>query len=185
MPGHLAGAASAVAVAPLHQEQVERQIRGAHPSGGIESRRDDETDVVTVDHFAREPAFLQQGFEPGPVRAPRESLEAAAGDDPILPDERHDISERANRGHLDEVRQQIEAAAAGEQQAVHELQRHADAGERLVGIAAIGALRVDHGHRTRQLALGLVMIGDDQVDSEFMGAIGRFASRGCRSRPRR
>ena len=52
-----------------------------------------------------------------------------------------------------------------------ELQRDADAGEVLVRIGAVVALGVDHGQRRRQRAVGLVMIGDDEVDAEVARAL--------------
>ena len=53
---------------------------------------------------------------------------------------------------------------------LNELQRHADARQMLVRIRAVVALRVDHGERRRQLGVGLVMVGDDQIDAELARA---------------
>ncbi len=53
---------------------------------------------------------------------------------------------------------------------LHELQRHADTRQVLVRIGAIAALGIDHGERRRQFRVGLVMVGDDQIDAEFAGA---------------
>ena len=55
-------------------------------------------------------------------------------------------------------------------QRLHQLQRDADAGEVLVGIAAVVPLRVDHRQRRRQLGVRLVMVGDDQIDAELARA---------------
>jgi hypothetical protein len=52
-------------------------------------------------------------------------------------------------------------------QRLDQLQGDADAGQVLVGIGAVVALRVDHCQRRRQRRVGLVMVGDDQVDAEL------------------
>ena len=67
------------------------------------------------------------------------------GDDSILAEQRDDIGERAQGGDLDEARQEI-FATSSPAQCLHQLQRHADTGKRLVGVGAIPALRIDHGH---------------------------------------
>ena len=69
-------------------------------------------------------------------------------------------------------------------QRLHQLQRDADAGEVLVRIGAVVALRVDDRERLRQLGVGLVMIGDDQIDAQLACALRGFVARGCRSRRR-
>ena len=51
-------------------------------------------------------------------------------------------------------------------QRLHQFQRNADAGEVLVGIRAVVPLGIDDRERLRQLGVGLVMIGDDQIETE-------------------
>ena len=53
------------------------------------------------------------------------------------------------------------------QQRLHDLQRHADTGKRLLGIRAVGSLRIDDGQRVGQRRLRLVMIRDDEIDAEL------------------
>ena len=62
-------------------------------------------------------------------------------------------------------------------QRLHQLQRDADAGEVLVGIGAVVALRVHHRARVRQLVVRFVMVGDDQIDAELARAARRFGAR--------
>ena len=93
-------------------------------------------------------------------------------DDPVLADERHDVGKRAERRNLDEPRQPL-ALPRPRAQRLHELQRHANAGEVLVGVGAIVPLGIDHGDRVRQRALGLVMVGDDEVDPQLSRPLGR------------
>ncbi len=76
------------------------------------------------------------------MRPPRQRVEAEPRDDAILADERDDVGERAERGNLDEARQPLRLARARAER-LHELQRHADAGEVLVGIGAVVTLGID------------------------------------------
>ena len=61
-------------------------------------------------------------------------------------------------------------------QRLHQLQRDADAGQVLVGIGAVVPLRVDHRQRLRQLGVGLVVVGDDQIDAELARAARRLGA---------
>ena len=119
------------------------------------------------------PGHFEQRAQADLVRALRQHVEAELRDDAILADERHDVGERADRRNLDERRQQPLAIALAAQR-LHELQRHADAREILVGIVAIVALRVDHRDRDRQLGIRLVVIRDDQIDAELARALRRL-----------
>ena len=80
----------------------------------------------------------------------------------------------------------------GRAQRLHQLQRDADAGEVLVRIRAVVPLRIDDRQRRRQSCVGLVMIGDDQVDAQLarpprgIGAADAAVDRDDeRARPRR
>ena len=61
-------------------------------------------------------------------------------------------------------------------QRLHQLERDADAGEVLVGIVAVGALRIDHRERRRQRGIRFVMVRDDQIDAQFAGAPRRVSA---------
>ncbi len=76
------------------------------------------------------------------------------------------------------------SASGSHAQRLHQLQRHADAGEVLVGIGAVVPLRVDDRERLRQLGVGLVVVGDDQVEPERARVQAPPRRRGCRSPPR-
>ncbi len=67
---------------------------------------------------------------------------------------------------LTKARQPPALAGAGAER-LHEFQRHTDARQVLVGIRAVVAFGIDHRDRVRQRALGLVVVGDDQIDAEF------------------
>ena len=105
----------------------------------------------------------------------RQQIETELRDDAVLADQRHDVGERADRRDLDEARHQLVAAGAAAER-LHQLQRDADAGQVLVGIGAVVPLRVDDGERRRQLGVGLVVVGDDQIDAELARAPRRLGA---------
>jgi hypothetical protein len=107
------------------------------------------------------------------VRAPRQEIQADFGNHAVLADERHDVRQRADRRHLHEPGQPALAPGPAAER-LDQLQRDANARQVLVGIRAVVAFGVDHGERGRQLGVGLVMIGDDEVDAEIAGAAARF-----------
>ena len=155
------------------EQQARREIGAGHAAGGVHARRHHEGDVVGVDGLAGQARDVEQRAQADLVRALRELLEAELGDDAVFADERHHVGQRANRGDLHEGLQP--ALTAGLlTQALHQLQRHAHAGQVLVGIAAVAALRVHDGERLRQFGIGLVMVGDDEIHPEFAGAARRL-----------
>ena len=93
-----------------------------------------------------EAGHVEQRPQPDLVRPARQHLEAELGDDAVLADQRHDVGEGADGGDLDE-RREPGLATGLLTQGLHQLQRHADAGQVLVGIAAVAALGVDDGQR--------------------------------------
>ena len=81
----------------------------------------------------------------------------------------HDVGERADGRDLDERRQPVGLARARAQR-LDELERDADAGEVFVRIRAVVPLGIDDGQRRRQLGVGLVVVGDDQVETQLARA---------------
>ena len=129
--------------------------------------------MIAVDCLAGQAAHVDERPESDFVRTAREQVETDSGDDAILADERHHVGQRANRGDLDEAREPVLPAGLAAKR-LHEFQRDADAGQVLVRIGAIVALRVDDGERRRQRRVRLVMVGDDQIDAELAGAARRL-----------
>jgi hypothetical protein len=118
--------------------------------------------VIAVDGLAAEAARVDERPKTNLVRAAREQAEADLRDDPVLPDQRHHIGERADGGDLDESRKPL-GMSGSQAQGVDELQRHADAREVLVRVRAVQAFRIEHGARPRKDGVGLVVVGDDEV----------------------
>ena len=168
----------------VRQEQARGDVGRAHAPGGVHARRQHEADVIAVDRLSRQARDVEQRPQADLVRPLRQQVEPELRDHAVLADERDDVGQRADGGHLDEARQPALVAGAPAQR-LHQLQRHADARQVLVGIGAVVPLRVDDRQRRRQLRVRLVVIRDDQVDAELARAAGPRRRRGCRSPPTR
>ena len=157
------------------EQQPSGDVRRAHPPGGVDARREHEPDVEPVERLPEQARRLEQGAQPDRVRAPREAFQTELGDDTVLADERDDVGHRADGGNLHERRQPLLAPFALAQR-LHELERDADAGEVLVGVAAIVALGIDDRERGRELRFGFVMVADDEIEPELARAPRRRAA---------
>ena len=107
------------------------------------------------------------------MRPAAQQVEAQLGDDPVFAHERYDVCQGPDGRDLEECRQPFLLPVRGAE-TLNELQRHAHAGEVLVGIRAIVPLGIDDGNRRRQLGARLVVIRDDQVEAQFPRADRRF-----------
>ncbi len=107
------------------------------------------------------------------VRSAAQQLQPQLGDDPIFADQRYDVGERTNGGHLQEGRQPFLAPVSGAE-CLHQLQGNPDAREVLVRIAAIVPLRIDDRDGGWKRRTGLVMVGDDQIDAQLTSPDGRL-----------
>ena len=116
------------------QQQPRRDVGRAHAAGGVDARGQHERDVVAVDGLPRQAGHIEQRSQADLVRPPREQFEADLGDHPVLAHERYDVGERPNGGDLDEPRQPAVVAGRAAER-LHHLERDADAGQRLVGVA--------------------------------------------------
>ena len=105
------------------------------------------------------------------MRSPAERAKPQPRDHSVLTHQRDDVCQRADGCDLDEGRQPALASRACAQR-LNELQGDADARQVFIRIAAVVALGVDHRQRVRQIAVRLVMVGDDEIDSEFARASG-------------
>ena len=166
------------------QQQARRDVGRAHAARGVDARREHEGDVVAVDLFAGQAGDVEQRAQADLVRPLRQHLQPELGDDAILADQRHDVGKCADGGDLDECRQPGGLARTRAQR-LHELERDADAGEVLVGVAAVVPLGIDDRDRRPAARVGLVVVGDDQVDARARGRAGRRRRRECRNRPTR
>ena len=157
------------------EQEPRRDVRRAHPSGGVDARGEHECDLVAVDRLADESAAVEQRAQPDCMRPSAQGRQAESRDDPILADERHDVGERADGRHLDEAGEPT-VLPLPTAQCLDELQGDTDAGEVLVGVGAVVTLGVDDRRRHRQLVVGLVVIGDDEVHAKFTRAAGRVGA---------
>ncbi len=167
------------------QQQPRGDVGAAHAAGGVHARRHHEGDVIAVDGLAGQARRHRAAPAGRPCAGPRVSSSR-----PSLAMTRFSPTSGTTSAS---VPMAAILTNAGSQlllpgllaERLHELERHADAGQVLVGIRAVGALGIDDRERLRQLDVGLVVVGDDEVDAELARRGGRPRRRGCRSRPRR
>ena len=95
------------------QQQPGRDVRRAHPAGGVHARRQHERDVIAVDGLAGQAGDVEQRAQADLVRPAGQQVEAELGDDAVLADERHDVGQRADRRDLDEPGQPAVARRCG------------------------------------------------------------------------
>ena len=149
------------------QQQPQGDVRRAHAPGRVHARRDDERHVIAVNRLAAEARRLDERPQAGLVRAARQQVEAEARDDAVLAEHGHDVGQRADRGQLEEPRQPLVLARAAAER-LHQLQRHADTRQVLVGIRrsprASGLMTAS---ACGSVGVGLVMVGHDQIDAQF------------------
>ena len=149
------------------QQQLHRQRRVVEASGGVDARRQAETDGVGADGVGRAAADLEQGAEAG-ARRTAQAPQTHGHQRAILVEQRHHVGDGAHRRHVDvgpqTQRQLCARRAAGlDEQRVRQLEGHPDAGQRPVRVGAqVGG---DHD-ALGQLGAELVVVGDDDVETE-------------------
>ena len=124
------------------EQEPRRDVGRAHPSSGVDARCEHECDLVAVDGLADEATAVEQRAQPDRMRSAAQGRQAESRDDPVLADERHDVGERADGGHLDEAGQPA-VLSLPTAQCLDELQSHTHAREVLVRVGAVVTLGVD------------------------------------------
>ena len=154
--------------APVRCEQeTRRQVRRIHPPGRVYAGRQYETHFFAANLvLPRQAAHVQQRLQPDRVGAAAQPLQAQTRNHPVLPGERHHVSNRPDCRQLEKRRHPFQVAGL-HAQAVHQLEGDPHASKILVRIRAVETPGVDHGKRRRQVRLRLVMVGDDEVYPEL------------------
>ena len=134
-----------------------------HPAGRIEPRRNGERDALEVDSIGLDAAPLEQGRQPWPRTASHE-VQPKPRDRPVLPDDRSDVGDRADRREIGKLERSLAPTRQVPEQQARDLERHATAGEPAVRVRAVRPMRVDQRHRIREHARYPVVVGDDDVD---------------------
>ena len=142
------------------KQQARGNIGTRHSASRVHAGRNLKRHVTAVDRLACQSGDFEQRTQPNLVWTLRQHFEPEFGDDPILPNQRDHIGERADRRDFHKRRQHF-VAAEPTAQCLHQLERDAHTREVLVGIITIVSLRIDHGDRRRQRRIRLVMICDD------------------------
>jgi hypothetical protein len=99
----------------------------------------------------------------------------AVGDErAVFADEGGDVGDRADGNQIEEVLQEaargVGILCAAAQEGMGELEGQARAAEFIEGVGAIGLFGVDDGEGARGRAVGLVVIGDDDVHAEALAS---------------
>ncbi len=155
------------------EQQAGGDVRGAHPPRGVHAGREHERDLIAVDRLAGEPGGIEQRARPmvcGPLLSDASPSRAMTRFSPTSGTTSASVPIAATFTKAGSQRVLPGARA----QRLHQLQRDADARQVLVRVGAVVPLRVDDRERRRQLAVGLVVVGDDQVDAELARAACRL-----------
>ncbi len=108
----------------------------------------------------------------------RQPAQTVRHDDAILAGERHHVGHRGDGRQLQErfgnAPHLVRRPAEVRQQRLDQLERHAGAAQVLLRIGAVRAVGIEHRQRGRQFRFGQVMVGDDHVDAQFVGAAHHF-----------
>ena len=94
------------------------------------------------------------------------------------PGERHHVGHGRNRRQLEERFRDaphfVGRPAHVWQERLDQLEGHTGAAQILLQVRAIRAIGIEHRERRRQLRLGQVMVRNDDVDAQFVGAAHHF-----------
>ncbi len=156
--GKLRGPAGVVGEKQLHS-----QINLAHPPGGVDSGGQHKADGGGADGFRGAAALGHEGGDARPAGV-GQGVKAPGDEHPVFPQQGHHVGHGAQAHHVGVFFQHLFLAAA---EGGGQLEGHTHAGEHFVGIAAVGAVGVHHGHSLGEGVLAFVMVGDDQVDSQL------------------
>jgi len=99
-----------MASARSRAEQVERFLRGLEPAGGVQPRRELETDFVRAETIGTLRDFFQRD-QSRPLRDVQ-PFESGADENPVFAGERDDVGNGAERDEVEE-RTEIEVGGAG------------------------------------------------------------------------
>ena len=154
------------------EQKPHAEIGAADAPAGIDARTKQKTEMPRLGGTG-EPRHVHQADVAGAL-APAQRDQALGDESAVEPGERHHVGDGAER-HIIEKRQKIGLGtlrgpkAAGAQHAVdrhhgHEGQAHR--GEMAEAGKIVAPVRIDDRHGRRQHLVGLVVIDDDDVDTE-------------------
>ena len=177
--------APAVEIAELHgqrgrlrrvvgHQQSRRHGGAVQPAGGVEPRREREADDRGGQLLSVYGGLAQHRGNARPGIA-ADLFQTAPDEIAVFAHQRHDVRDRADRGEIAVALDHLAAAAFT---GADELERNADPRERVVRIALVRTLAVNHGDGLRQgSGAAFVMVGDDHVHPE-RGGVQRLLARG-------
>ena len=158
----------------LGQEQA-RRLRGLpHPPGGVEPWGDRECDRFEVHRVHCEPGTLQQCGQPGARSAPYH-VEPETGDRTVLPDDRGNVGDRADRREVGQSQRRSPASRLLREDQAGELERHAAPREPAIRIDAVRPMRVHDRERIGKDGRHAMVVRHDDVEpaAARLGDLGR------------
>ena len=165
-------------------EQLDAKLGLTESAGGIEARTDREGDILAPQRFLV--VELGDGHQCGEAwdRVLFQRDQPVVHENAVLVQQRHHVGHRAERRQTDRLQQKLAqvradlgrlAGAAAQRPGKFERDgRSAQIAER---IAMAGQTRMDDGRGAGEFRTGLVMIGDDELDTQLLGGE-RFACAG-------
>ena len=150
----------------LRQQQARADLGAAHAAHGVEHGRDLEEDFPGGDAVGIDAHPFHQRAQ-ADVGGGGDQTQAGLDQAAVLAHQGHVVGQAAQGQQIQEALGGL--ALEGKHQRVEELVGHAHAGQALVGIGAAGLVGIEDGVGGRQLARGLVMIGDDDAHAQGLG----------------
>ena len=153
-------------------EALDAERHVGQASGGVEARADGETEVEGCGAGRLAAGDAEQRGNAGLHLAAADALQALRDEDAVVAVERHHVRDRAQRHQVEQGGQvgfgffRVGAAPAqfGAQRQ-HDVEHHADAGQRLAREIAAGLVRVDDHLCRRQFVARQVVVGNQRGDA--------------------
>ena len=151
------------AVHVLRQEQLGGEVRLAHAPGGVDARREHETDGRGGQVALRHAGLREQALQTDVAR-PFHSLQTFRDKNAVFAHDGHDVRDRAER---DKVGVAVEHRVRVAVERADQLECHTHAREAVERVGVPGLLAVDDRFGLGQLVVALVMVGDDDLHAEL------------------
>ena len=151
------------------KQQFQRHSGVIHAARRVQPRGQAVTDRVRRDRFAAATRAFQQGVQAGAHRV-LQKAQPLADDGAVLPHERHHVGHGAQGGQLAVHFQQLGGVTAFQRGA--KLERHARAAQIFKRAFVVGPLGVYDGNRVGERVTRQVVVRDDEVKAQFLGAGG-------------
>ena len=159
-------------VGVLGEDELHGHGRLAHAAGGVDPRGEAVPHGGGVDGPVQGTRLHHQGVQP-PAAGLFQVVEPHPDDGAVLPQKLHHVGHRAHGGQVGVLLEEGVVALLASQ-GHHQFQGHAHPGQVFEGVGAILPVGVHHRHGGGEFLLALVVVGDHQVDAQFLGVLHLF-----------